>query len=448
MVCQVSPDNLEFGQTSPEYQVKNTFVEIEIPCEEKAGQMRRVNSWSNNEKEQIQDEHPALTGHLSEYLAAGTPSPFLHPAKEPANVALDMQMMPNPFMLCGDGLMMPADGEMPIAFGDFSLDNCYPDNQLSFAAAQLYTYDPATGMWGFNCADWPNVEQFNPEFFMTGDMQEGGMTAEDYGLFPCGNDVNSMLAELEQKIDADKELTMSYDCSDGSAVLPNAYMECGEAMDGSQLNGDMEGYGSTVEKRDRKTRKGRNRERERECADRNDYSTVRVSMETIAQNEAEAPVTFTTVMFRNIPNKYTREMLVKQLEENLKGEFDFVYLPIDFKNQCNVGYAFINFRTIEACQSFMDSFNGMEVCKCLPGLNSRKITEVTPARVQGFEENVQRLRNSPVMRELTHRPEWMPLIFDENGDELPFPQPERPLDPIKPSSRRQRNGAGAGYAGA
>jgi len=155
----------------------------------------------------------------------------------------------------------------------------------------------------------------------------------------------------------------------------------------------------------------------------------------------------TTVMFRNIPNKYTREMLVNQLEQDMRGLFDFIYLPIDFKNKCNVGYAFINFRTVEACDTFVSRFNGVEVRKCLPGLNSRKVTEVTPARVQGFEDNVQRLRNSPVMRELAHHPEWMPLIFDEMGDQLVFPQPERALEPIKPRRRAREEEALAGTAG-
>jgi len=141
---------------------------------------------------------------------------------------------------------------------------------------------------------------------------------------------------------------------------------------------------------------------------------------------------YTTVMLRNIPNKYTREMLVKQLEQDMKGQFDFVYLPIDFKNKCNVGYAFINFSSVEVCSSFVKKFNGVEVRKCLPGLNSRKIAEVTPARIQGREENVRRLRNSPVMGELAHHPEWMPLIFDANGEVEVFPVADQPLPPVKP----------------
>lgn len=148
-----------------------------------------------------------------------------------------------------------------------------------------------------------------------------------------------------------------------------------------------------------------------------------------------SPGGYTTVMLRNIPNKYTREMLVKQLSQEFRGRFDFVYLPIDFKNRCNVGYGFINFRTGEACDEFVTKFNGVDVRKCLPGLNSRKVAEVTPARVQGLDENVRRLRNGPVMNELVHHPEWMPLLLDEDGEERPFPCPDQPCPPVKPRRR-------------
>lgn len=39
----------------------------------------------------------------------------------------------------------------------------------------------------------------------------------------------------------------------------------------------------------------------------------------------------TTLMIKNIPNKYNQVMLLKQIDENHKRHYDFFYLPIDFK---------------------------------------------------------------------------------------------------------------------
>ena len=51
----------------------------------------------------------------------------------------------------------------------------------------------------------------------------------------------------------------------------------------------------------------------------------------------------TTIMIRHIPNKYTSEALLEELNTICKSKYDFFYLPLDNENECNLGYAFINF---------------------------------------------------------------------------------------------------------
>lgn len=51
----------------------------------------------------------------------------------------------------------------------------------------------------------------------------------------------------------------------------------------------------------------------------------------------------TTLMLRNIPNRVDQAGLEEWLNITSRGQYDFMYLRIDFANNCNVGYAFINF---------------------------------------------------------------------------------------------------------
>ncbi|CAN8256912.1 unnamed protein product [Cochlearia groenlandica] len=106
----------------------------------------------------------------------------------------------------------------------------------------------------------------------------------------------------------------------------------------------------------------------------------------------------TTVMLRNIPNKYTRDMMIDFLdrhceEENKKEKdeefaisaYDFLYLPIDFKRNMNKGYAFVNFTNAEAVSKFKATCNNMSWTFC----GSRKILEIAYARIQGKDELVK-----------------------------------------------------------
>ena len=127
---------------------------------------------------------------------------------------------------------------------------------------------------------------------------------------------------------------------------------------------------------------------------------------------------FTTVMLRNIPNKYTAIQLMEEFERFgfVRGEIDFFYLPIDFRNVCNVGFAFVNFRLHERAEQFMQVFDNYR----LPATNSSKICAVCWARVQGRESNIDQYRDSPISEE------YRPWLFTESGEREAFPQSSDP----------------------
>lgn len=85
----------------------------------------------------------------------------------------------------------------------------------------------------------------------------------------------------------------------------------------------------------------------------------------------------TTVMIKNIPNKYSQKMLIQKLNQQNRQTYDFFYLPIDFRNKCNVGYAFVNFIDSLFLVRFYEQMNGNK-WECF---NSEKVCEITYARI-------------------------------------------------------------------
>ena len=63
-------------------------------------------------------------------------------------------------------------------------------------------------------------------------------------------------------------------------------------------------------------------------------------------------------MIKNIPNKYNSNLMMNTIDINHKNVYDFFYLPIDHQNNCNVGYAFINFIEPKYINNFYLEFNG------------------------------------------------------------------------------------------
>ncbi|XP_057948355.1 protein terminal ear1 homolog [Malania oleifera] len=140
----------------------------------------------------------------------------------------------------------------------------------------------------------------------------------------------------------------------------------------------------------------------------------------------------TTVMIKNIPNKYSQKLLLNMLDnhcihcnEQIAGggdqplsSYDFVYLPIDFNNKCNVGYGFVNLTSPQATWRLYKAFHlqPWEV------FNSRKICEVTYARLQGLEALKEHFRNSK-FGSVTD--DYLPVVFapPRDGRQLTEPLP-------------------------
>ncbi len=123
--------------------------------------------------------------------------------------------------------------------------------------------------------------------------------------------------------------------------------------------------------------------------------------------------TRTALMIRNIPNKYNQRMLLNALDEHHRGHFDFIYLPIDFKNKCNVGYAFINFTSTRHIPAFYHEFHGHKWGR----FNSEKVCEICYARIQGKNALIAHFQNSSLMHE---DPKCRPVILS-NGKPEEFP---------------------------
>ncbi|KAF2552118.1 hypothetical protein F2Q68_00036287 [Brassica cretica] len=89
--------------------------------------------------------------------------------------------------------------------------------------------------------------------------------------------------------------------------------------------------------------------------------------------------------------------------------YDFVYLPMDFNNKCNVGYGFVNMTSPEAAWRLYKAFHlqRWEI------FNSHKICQITYARVQGLEDLKEHFKSSkfPCEAEL-----YLPVVFSPPRD--------------------------------
>jgi RNA recognition motif-containing protein len=99
----------------------------------------------------------------------------------------------------------------------------------------------------------------------------------------------------------------------------------------------------------------------------------------------------TTIMVRNLPIKYTEELLLSEFEE-FAGKFDCLYMPYDYERNGNRGFAFVNFKNPLHILIFSERFQG-KPWKFGKSMESRKICDLNMANYQGINEIKKHARN-------------------------------------------------------
>jgi hypothetical protein len=102
----------------------------------------------------------------------------------------------------------------------------------------------------------------------------------------------------------------------------------------------------------------------------------------------------TTIMVKNIPNKFTRDLLIKTIDKNFKSTYDLFILPTDVNRYKNFGYAFLNFTCSYHIPYFYFLFNG----KKWGSTNSQKICEITYSKIQGRNNLLAHYSNKIIFR--------------------------------------------------
>ncbi|KAM3073807.1 hypothetical protein ACMFMG_008430 [Clarireedia jacksonii] len=148
----------------------------------------------------------------------------------------------------------------------------------------------------------------------------------------------------------------------------------------------------------------------------------------------------TTVMLRNIPNKVDQAMLKSIIDESSHGRYDFMYLRIDFSNDCNVGYAFINFVDPLDIIDFVLARSNQKWHR----FKSDKVAEVSYATIQGRDCLVQKFRNSSVMLEPPH---YRPKLFFTLNDVYGRAGQEDTFPPSDNASKLKRSCENAEHVG-
>lgn len=129
----------------------------------------------------------------------------------------------------------------------------------------------------------------------------------------------------------------------------------------------------------------------------------------------------TTVILQNMPSGYSRKDLLAMVDgAGFAGKYDFVYMPVDFRRRGCYGFAFLNFSSPADAATFKDTFEGFSDWS----VPTKKVCSARWSNpTQGWQANVARYRNSPVMHPNVPD-EYKPMVF-LNGQSSEFPPPTK-----------------------
>lgn len=103
----------------------------------------------------------------------------------------------------------------------------------------------------------------------------------------------------------------------------------------------------------------------------------------------------TTMMLRNIPNRYTQVDLIEEVDHlGFSGSYDFFYLPIDKATGHNVGYAFLNFANERDADRFSSVLHDYRFMRHQQ--RPCRVAAVSVAHIQGLENNLRHYARTAV----------------------------------------------------
>jgi len=146
----------------------------------------------------------------------------------------------------------------------------------------------------------------------------------------------------------------------------------------------------------------------------------------------------TTLMFRNLPESFTRATLEELLlVEGFANLCNFLYLPADLSSGACFGYALVNMATPADAQAFINHFQSFHQW---PVSSAKRAVTHMSEELQGLAEMIERYRNSPIMHPSV--PDTLKPAIYHNGCRCPFPQPTAPLKPPRAKKANRKKALG------